>query len=74
MSSCPPVGARNPAALRDLHVSVDGSTESITSDDLDVGDVGDIGLGECSEWGGLGEGSMWLVGIEVVFVLGEDSA
>jgi hypothetical protein len=65
------VGARNTAALRDLHVFVDGSTESITADDLDVGSVG---LGECSEWGGLSEGSVWSVGIEVVFVLGEDSA
>jgi len=37
-----PVGARNPAALRDLYVFVDGSTESITSDDLGVG------LGECA--------------------------
>jgi hypothetical protein len=67
----PPVGARNPAALRDMHVFVDGSTESITSDDLGVGGVG---LGECSQWGGLGEGSVWSVGSEVVFVLGEDSA
>jgi hypothetical protein len=40
-----PVGARNSATLRDLDVFVDGSAESVTSDDRDVGG---FGLGECS--------------------------
>jgi hypothetical protein len=35
----------NPVALGDLHVFVDGSTESITSNNLGVGSVG---LGERS--------------------------
>ena len=66
-----PVGAQNSATLRDLDVFVDGSPESVTSDDRDVGG---FGLGQCSEWGGLAKGSVWSVGVEVVFVLGEDSA
>jgi len=36
------------ATLRDLHVFVDGSAESVAPDDLDIGGVGGIGLGECS--------------------------
>jgi hypothetical protein len=39
------VGAWNFATLGDLHVFVDDSAESITSDDFGVGGVG---LGECS--------------------------
>jgi transposase len=65
------VGAWNFATLRDLHVFVDDSAESIASDDLGVGGVG---LGECSQWGGLVEGSVWSVGIEVIFILSEDSS
>jgi hypothetical protein len=39
------VGARNSATLPDLQIFVDGSAESVTSDDLVVGC---FGLGECS--------------------------
>jgi hypothetical protein len=42
------VSARNSVTLRDLHVFVDGSAELVAPDDLDVGGVGGIGLGECS--------------------------
>jgi hypothetical protein len=66
-----PRGGQYWAAVDNLDVFVDGSAESVTSDDRDVGS---FGLGECSEWGGLAKGSVWSVGIEVVFVLGEDSA
>jgi hypothetical protein len=40
-----PVGARNSATLRDLQIFVDGSAESVTTNDLGV-DC--FGLGECS--------------------------
>ena len=65
------MGARNSATLRDLQIFVDGSAESVTSDDRDVGG---FGLGQCSERSSLAKGSVWSVGIEVVFVLGEDLA
>jgi hypothetical protein len=39
------VGARNSATLRDLQIFVDGSAESVTTNDLGVGC---FGLGECS--------------------------
>ena len=42
---CSGVGAWNFATLCDLHVFVDDSAESITTDDLGAGGVG---LGECS--------------------------
>jgi hypothetical protein len=41
----PRVGARNSAILRDLQIFVDGSAESVTTNDLGVGC---FGLGECS--------------------------
>lgn len=66
-----PVSARNSATLRGLRIFVDHSAEPVTSNDFDLGYVG---LGECSEWGGLGKRSVWSVGVEVVFVLGEDAA
>jgi hypothetical protein len=46
------VGARNSATPPDLQIFVDGSAESVTSDDLVIGC---FGLGECSYWGGLVE-------------------
>ena len=66
-----PVGARNSATLGDLHIFVDHSANSVASDDRDVGGVG---LGDCSERSSLAERSVWSMGSEVGFVLGEDSA
>lgn len=40
-----PVGARNSATLRDLHIFVDYSADPVASNDLDVGG---LGLRECS--------------------------
>jgi hypothetical protein len=62
---------QNPGALWDLHVFVDGSTESITSNWswcrwYRAGGVVGVDV--------LAEGSVWSVGLEVVFVFGEDSA
>jgi hypothetical protein len=65
------VGARNSATLADLRIFVDHCAEPVTSNDLDLGYVG---LGECSEWGGVGKRSVWSVGGDVIFVLGEDPA
>ncbi len=65
------MGAQNPATLGDLHIFVDHSTNSVTSDDRDVSGVG---LGKRSERSSLAKRSVWSMGIEVDFVLGEDSA
>jgi hypothetical protein len=41
------------------------------SDDLDIASFGVV---QWSQWGGLSEGSVWSMGIEMGFVRGEDVA
>jgi hypothetical protein len=65
------VGARNSAALCDLPVFVDGSAESVPSDDLDLCTRW---RGEWSQRRGLSKRSVWPVDVEMGFVLCEDLA
>jgi hypothetical protein len=66
-----PVRARNSATSRDLRVFMDHAAESVTSDDLDIAG---FRADQRSQRGSLAEGSVRPMGVEMRFVLSQDTA